>query len=140
MSLGVMSADTLPELGRSTRGGPCRRIVVVDNDPDALELAVTDLTLEGHDVVGRGIDGESGIRLCRELRPDVLVVDLRMPPGPDGLKVVAALRDLEGLRFILYTNYQSARLRRDTAAVGATFLPKGELSALRAAVMGDRRR
>jgi DNA-binding NarL/FixJ family response regulator len=112
------------------------RVVVVDNDPDALDLAITDLTLEGHHVIGRALDGATGIALCRALRPDVLVVDVRMPPGPDGVAVVRALRDLTSMRCIVYTNYHHARLRRDVTALGAVFLQKGELAALRAAVAG----
>jgi CheY-like chemotaxis protein len=58
------------------------RIVVADNDPDALDLVVTDLRFEGHEIVGRATQGDVAIDMCRALRPDVLVVDYRMPPAP----------------------------------------------------------
>lgn len=110
------------------------RIVVVDNDLDALDLLVLDLSLEGHQVVGTATGGEAAISLCRELHPDVLVVDYRMPPGPNGLDVIRALRDLPGLRVVLYSNYADLRLRTQAARLGATYLRKGELAALRRAV------
>ena len=72
------------------------RVVVVDNDAAALELVVTDLTLEGHDVVGTCLDGATALDLCRELRPDVAVIDHRMPPGPHGLEVAQRLTAAPG--------------------------------------------
>src|SRR3546814_7236577 len=42
------------------------RIVVADNDPDALELVVTDLGLEGHEIVGRCLDGVTTIARSEE--------------------------------------------------------------------------
>ena len=89
------------------------RVVVADNDRDARDLIQIDLGLEGHDVVGAASDGLGAVELCRTLQPDVLVVDLRMPPGPDGITVARQLRDQPGLRIVVYTNY------RDRDAVGA---------------------
>lgn len=107
------------------------RVVVADNDQDALDLLVLDLSLEGHEVVGIALQGEQAVALCESLKPDVLVVDYRMPPGPDGLEVLRALERQAGLRRVLYSNYRDERLRRETARLGATFLQKGQLAALR---------
>ena len=112
------------------------RVVIVDNDLDALDLVDIDLSLEGHDVVGRARQGGEAIRLCQRLLPDVLVVDVKMPPGPDGIAVTRALHDQDGLRIVVYSNYRDAHLREAAQALGATFLPKGQLAALRAAVRG----
>ncbi len=115
--------------------GHGRRVVVVDNDPEALELACTDLRLEGHDVVGSGLDGTTALRLVDELDPDVLVVDHRMPPGPFGLEVARQVtRTHPHVRVIVYSNYQDAELVLATRATGAVFLPKGNLRRLRRAV------
>ena len=108
------------------------RVVVADNDPDALDLAVTDLSLEGHDVVGVAADGEEAVAVCREQRPDVLVVDYRMPPGPNGVEVARrVLADRSASRVIVYTNYASPRLARAATKAGARFLAKGNVRALR---------
>ena len=112
------------------------RVLVVDNDPDAVDLVVTDLTLEGHDIVGTAHDGVSAVAVCRALKPDVLVVDVRMAPGPTGVEVVTQVRDQPGLRCIVYTNYHDTKLRRSVERLGAVFLVKGELAALRDAVAG----
>lgn len=115
-----------------------RRIVVVDNDPDALELVVLDLTLEGLDVVGTALDGAGALRLVAELTPDVLVVDHRMPPGPEGIEVAAAVRGSHpSTVVVLYTNYQSRHLLARAEELGVRFVPKGNLRTLRRAVVGD---
>jgi CheY-like chemotaxis protein len=114
---------------------PSLRVVVVDNDHAALELVVTDLRLEGHDVVGTALDGSSALELCRSLHPDVVVLDHRMPPGPHGLEVAQRLAtEVPDVRVIVFTNYQEPELVADVEAAGATYLPKGNLRALRRAV------
>jgi CheY-like chemotaxis protein len=107
------------------------RVVVADNDQDALDLVVLDLTLEKHTVVGTATQGDDAVELCRSLRPDVLVVDYRMPPGPNGLQVLDAVRDVPGLRVVIYSNYSDKRLRDQAARLGGTYLQKGQLGALR---------
>ena len=112
-----------------------RRVVVVDNDPEALDLAVTDLRLEGHDIVGTATNGDDAVRLCAELEPEVLVVDYRMAPGPNGAEVAhRVLARQPELRVVVYSNYDSPEVRRAVRQAGARFLVKGDLRALRRAV------
>lgn len=118
--------------------GAARRVVVVDNDPAALDLVVTDLRLEGHEVVAACLDGTTALDACASLRPDVVVLDHRMPPGPHGLEVARRLADdVPDVRVIVFTNYQDAELVTQIRATGATYLAKGNLRALRRAVEGD---
>jgi CheY-like chemotaxis protein len=110
------------------------RILVADNDPDALELALLDLRLEGHTVLGAP-DGQSALDLVEQFVPDVVVLDYRMPPGPSGLVVGRQLRAQQpDLRIVIYSNYQDIELVAQAAEVGIPFLPKGNLRTLRAAV------
>lgn len=113
------------------------RVVVADNDPGALELVVTDLRLEGHDIVGSCADGATALDLCVRERPDVAVLDHRMPPGPHGLEVAQRLHvEAPEIRVVLFTNYQDRELVQQAEAAGAVYLPKGNLRALRRAVAG----
>ena len=114
---------------------PGLRLVVVDNDHAVLDLLLLDLRLEGHDVVGTAMTGEDAVRLCAELQPDVLVVDYRLGPGINGAEVAQRVRR-EGLRVVLFTNYINPDVVTAADAAGAVVVEKGNLSALRRAVVG----
>ena len=116
---------------------PVRRVVIADNDPDALELLITDLRLEGHDIVGSAGDGETALALCRELDPDVLVVDYRMPPGPNGAEVAQRVRqEMPTVAVVVFTNYDTAEVAGAVRRAGGRLVRKGELHELRRAVDG----
>lgn len=112
-----------------------RRVVVADNDPDALELVVTDLQLEGHEIVGAASGGAEAFALVESERPDVVVLDHRMPPGPWGMDVAESIRARHpDVGVIVYSNYQSTELVDRARRLGVRFVPKGNLRTLRRAV------
>ena len=111
------------------------RLVVADNDSEALDLLVTDLGLEGHDIVGTAAGGDEAVSLCEELAPDALVVDFRMPPGINGVEAAARVREQQpDLRVVLYTNYVNSAVARGARQAGAILIEKGNLRALRRAL------
>jgi two-component system phosphate regulon response regulator PhoB len=69
---------------------PRRRVLVVDDERDILELVRYHAEKAGFECRGAG-DGLAGLRLAREWRPDVLVLDL-MLPGLDGLELCRRIR------------------------------------------------
>jgi CheY-like chemotaxis protein len=85
--------------------GPVRgTVLVVDDDPAAGDLLERTLAKEGFRVV-RASGGEQGLRLARELRPDVITLDVFMP-GMDGWAVLRALKqhaDLAAIPVIMIT-------------------------------------
>jgi DNA-binding NtrC family response regulator len=110
------------------------RILIADNDPDALDLALIDLRLEGHEVVGAP-GGEQALAMIDSFDPEVVVLDHRMPPGPTGLTVALELRKARpDLHVVIYSNYQDVELVREARSAGIPFLPKGNLRTLRAAI------
>ncbi|HEY8301453.1 MAG TPA: response regulator [Jatrophihabitans sp.] len=112
------------------------RVLVADNDREALDLALLDLRLEGHEVTGVA-DGEQALAAIDTFAPDVVVLDHRMPPGPTGLAVALRLRtERPDVRVVIYSNYQDVELMRAATDAGIAFLPKGNLRTLRAAIAG----
>lgn len=112
-----------------------KRVVIADNDHEWRELIRTDLTLEGYDVVSVCSSGEEALDVCAQQRPDVLVVDERMPPGLNGVEVARQLRTtLPSVSVVIFTNYDEEDIAKGAADVGAVFVLKGNLRALRAAL------
>ncbi|MBZ0104930.1 MAG: response regulator [Sulfuricella denitrificans] len=67
------------------------RVLVIDDDPKAVELLSAYLAEPGHTVL-RAYGGREGIAMARRERPDLLVLDLMMPEV-NGFDVVDALRN-----------------------------------------------
>jgi two-component system OmpR family response regulator len=70
-----------------------RRILVVEDDPDAADYILKGLREEGY-TVEHVVDGRDGLYLASSSNFDAVVMD-RMVPGMDGLSVVKALRAAE---------------------------------------------
>jgi two-component system chemotaxis response regulator CheY len=69
------------------------RVLVVDDAAFMRKLLRDTLSAGGHEVVGEGKTGEEAVSLFKELRPDVVTLDITMPEK-DGM---AALREILGL-------------------------------------------
>ena len=67
-----------------------QKILVVDDEPDAVELIEFNLKAAGYDVV-RANDGEEALKKARMTLPDLIVLDL-MLPEVDGMEVCKILR------------------------------------------------
>lgn len=102
------------------------RVVLIDDDP--LVRAGLKLMLGGHegvDFVGEGGDGSEAAALVAEHRPDVLLMDIRMP-GKDGLTATEELMThKDAPRVVILTTFDSDdAVLRALAAGAAGFLLK----------------
>jgi len=71
--------------------GPRKSIVVVEDEPDILEVLSYNLRREGFDV-DTSDDGENGLKLIKKKRPDLVLLDL-MLPRMDGLDICRAIKN-----------------------------------------------
>ena len=78
-----------------------KRVLVVDDDAKTVELVKLYLNRDGYRVL-TAYDGVESLRLARESRPDLIVLDL-MLPGMDGLEVCRTLRDESDVPIIMLT-------------------------------------
>ncbi len=75
---GAAAADTAP-VGPAGSTVPRRRVVVAEDEAIIRLDVVEILTEAGYDVVGEAGDGEAAVRLVEETRPDLVVMDIKMP-------------------------------------------------------------
>ena len=66
------------------------KILVVDDEPDAVELVEFNLKAAGYDVV-TAVDGEEALKKARSVLPHLIVLDL-MLPGMEGTEVLRRIR------------------------------------------------
>ncbi len=97
------------------------------------------------EVVGEADDGAEALALCRELRPDVVLMDIRMP-GVDGLTATRQITDdhrLDGVKVLVLTTFEIDEYVYEALRAGASgFLVKhtepGELiRAVRVVAAGE---
>jgi DNA-binding NarL/FixJ family response regulator len=96
------------------------RVLVVDDFPLVREGFIASLEVDpGIEVVGQAADGDEGLRLTRELRPDVVLADMRMP-GLGGPVLLAKLREeLPETRVLVVSASEKAESLLEAISAGA---------------------
>jgi DNA-binding NarL/FixJ family response regulator len=107
-----------------------RTILIVDDQDDFRSAARALLEAGGFAVVGDVADGASAVVAVRELRPEIVLLDIQLP-GLDGFGVAERLSAEPGVASrIIFTSSRPAnsycRRLRESRAVG--FLAKSDLS------------
>lgn len=68
--------------------------MICDDSPTILRLLEGKLKAVGHEIVGMAKDGEEGIKLYLETRPDVAILDITMP-NKDGRECLAGILEID---------------------------------------------
>jgi two-component system response regulator EvgA len=115
------------------------RVLIVDDHPSFRMAARLMLETDGYDVIGEARDGMAGLRAARELRPDVVLLDVNLP-DLDGFDVASRLcTDADAPTIVLTSSRDPADFGPLVHRSGARgFIPKGELcgDALAAVLQG----
>jgi DNA-binding NarL/FixJ family response regulator len=113
-------------------------VLIVDDHADFRDAASALLETEGFTVVGAAADGEAAIAAAKQLRPQVVLLDVQLP-GLDGFAVAELLADTpEPPAVVLISSREAAAYgRRLESSPVRGFIPKRALSgAALAALVG----
>ena len=94
------------------------KILVVDDDPSVLSAFEQMLSEQGH-LVRVAVRGEEALELLAKERPDLVIMDIRMP-GISGLEAVRRIRALDPrLPVIIMTGYATTDTAIEATKLGA---------------------
>ena len=105
-------APDLPAAAAATR-------VLIAEDEALIRLDLKETLIEeGYDVIGEAGDGAEAIRLVAELRPDVAILDIKMP-GTDGLTAARSIIDDRLAAVVILTAFSQRDLIEQARDAGA---------------------
>lgn len=97
-----------------------KRLVLIEDQTAIRELIAEILKLDsGYELVGEAGDGQTAVQLCLDQKPDVCVLDAKLPGlnGVDVLRRVAG--KLPAMRVLVFSGYESPSLVREMLEAGA---------------------
>ncbi|HET7079846.1 MAG TPA: response regulator [Chloroflexia bacterium] len=105
------------------------RLIIVDDD-SIIRMDLRDLlTAMGYTVAGEAADAETAITLARDIRPDLVIMDIRMPGDRDGIDAAATLTAEHIAPVLLLTAFSDPELVRranEASVVGYLLKPFSE--------------
>ena len=115
------------------------RVLLVDDESLALDrLSAFFADIEGVEVVGRAADGNQALERIRELKPDLVIMDIQMP-GKTGLRAAADI-DIDPRPELVFVTAHEHYAPDAFEVDAADFAEAGPLRSLRQAVDRARRR
>jgi response regulator NasT len=112
--------------GEEPVGGEERSRVLVAEDEALIRLDLVEmLTEQGYDVVGQVGDGEAAIRAARELTPDLVVMDIKMPKmdGIEAARTIAGERIAPVVMLTAFSQRELVEQARDAGAMAYVVKP-----------------
>jgi two-component system, response regulator PdtaR len=102
-----------------TQAGVERRRVLIAEDEALIRLDLAEMLIEeGYDVVGEAGDGETAVRLAEELKPDLVILDIKMPIM-DGLAAAEKIATARIAPVVILTAFSQRDLVERARAAGA---------------------
>ena len=102
-------------------------MLLIDDQPSLRESLRRICEARGFEVVGEASDGKEGVALAIALRPDCIIVDMRMPVM-DGIEATRLIKTaLPEVVIVVLSAYDDASLRKEAITAGAAqWFLKGE--------------
>lgn len=139
----LVGLDGGESVGVTHDAPPLGRVLIADRHQLVRQGLVRYLGNADFDVVATAVDGAQALRLVGELRPDVLITDIRLP-AIDGLQLAATVREqFPHVRVVILTTYDEELFIEAARASGVVaYILKAEsaerlISVLRAVVQGE---
>ena len=102
--------------------------VLIAEDEALIRLDLVELlTEEGFEVVGQAANGEEAVKLARELEPDLIIMDVKMP-GMDGITAAEIIGEERIAPILMLTAFSQSELverARDAGVMGYLVKPFG---------------
>jgi DNA-binding NarL/FixJ family response regulator len=105
-----------------------RVLIVDDQEPFRLAARTVVEITDGFEVAGEAETGEAAVEAARELRPDLVLMDVNLP-GMDGMEATRRILEESGDRVavLMLSTYEADEYAPRAAEVGAAaYIPKSE--------------
>jgi CheY-like chemotaxis protein len=96
-----------------------KKILIIDDEENFCNLVKKNVEMTGEFEVRAATDGDEGIKLIREIKPDLILLDIIMP-GLDGGDVVSLIRSDESIKDTPIV-FLTSLVRKDEAGPQAGF-------------------
>ena len=109
-----MSPEASAEESKKADTGKKLRVLVVDDQPAVCEVVADSIQYAGHEIVGTAKDGVEAVARAKELLPDLVVMDISMPPmtGVEAMKAILAAGAAKRV-LLMSGEYRSLGVTRD---------------------------
>lgn len=97
------------------------RVMIIDDEETIREGLRSVINWEEHNcvIVGEAEDGDEGVKLINELKPDIIFTDVRMP-GLNGLEMISQIRELhQSCIIIILTGFREFEYAQQAISLGA---------------------
>ncbi|MBC2605182.1 response regulator [Pelagicoccus albus] len=96
-----------------------KTIYIVDDLTAIRQMLADVLERHNYEIVGDNGNGQDALKEIQDLKPDIVIVDARLP-GLNGLEIVRRLnRQLPNTRFLVFSAYQNPTIVKDMLEAGA---------------------
>ncbi len=108
-----------------------RTILVVEDEENLLQLYRDELTESGYRVL-TATNGADALALVKQERPDLVTLDIRLEPGPDGIDVLRNIKEIDStIPVIINTAYSEFKQNFGVWASEDYVVKSGDLEELK---------